>query len=210
MKSTRDRILQTLLNNPNSTINALASAVDINSISVRHHLTNLQAEGLVVAREVRHGVGRPKLVYSLTETGAEKFPTRYLKLINLLFIKLKDKLSPEELRILLSQVAKEIAGDQAKKMSTLTVEAKLDELQTFLTNEGFTIEWEKEGETYVVNEIACPFYHISGDHPEICRIDEEIISTLLSSPVKKGKCVVKGDTFCSYILDNSEKMESIQ
>ena len=47
MKSTRDRILQTLLDKPHSTINELAEAVSINAISVRHHLTSLLLEGLV-------------------------------------------------------------------------------------------------------------------------------------------------------------------
>ncbi len=37
MKSTRDRILQTLVSQPRSTITDLALAVDINAISVRHH-----------------------------------------------------------------------------------------------------------------------------------------------------------------------------
>ena len=71
MKSTRDRILQTILHQPRRTINELAEAVDINPISARHHLTNLQAEGLVAADEERHGVGRPRLVYFLTEEGME-------------------------------------------------------------------------------------------------------------------------------------------
>ena len=43
----RDRILQTLHRQPKRTINELAEAVSINPISVRHHLTNLQMEGLV-------------------------------------------------------------------------------------------------------------------------------------------------------------------
>ena len=50
MNSTRDRILQTLLRQPRTTINELAEAVGINPISVRHHLTNLQVEGLVSYR----------------------------------------------------------------------------------------------------------------------------------------------------------------
>ena len=41
MKSTKDKILQTLLRKPKITINELAEAVGINPISVRHHLTNL-------------------------------------------------------------------------------------------------------------------------------------------------------------------------
>jgi predicted ArsR family transcriptional regulator len=52
MKSTRDHILQTLLRQPRTTINELAETVGINPISVRHHLTNLQVEGLVSTEEV--------------------------------------------------------------------------------------------------------------------------------------------------------------
>src|SRR5690348_7810441 len=92
MKSTRDRILQTLLRHPRSTINELADAVGINPISVRHHLTNLQVEALVAAEEERHGVGRPRLVYFLTEDGLEKFPTRYLRLTTRLLSQMKSKL----------------------------------------------------------------------------------------------------------------------
>jgi predicted ArsR family transcriptional regulator len=55
MKSTRDRILQTLLRKPRSTINELAEAVGINPISVRHHLTNLQMEDWW--RRRRNGMG---------------------------------------------------------------------------------------------------------------------------------------------------------
>jgi len=74
MKSTRERILQTLLVNPHSTISDLAEAVKINNISVRHHLINLLAEGYIVAEEERHGVGRPRLVYSLSQAGQENSP----------------------------------------------------------------------------------------------------------------------------------------
>ena len=92
MKSTRDRILQTLLEHPQSTVIDLANAVNINGISVRHHLSSLLADGLVVAEEVRHGVGRPKQVFSLTENGLERFPTRYLRLTNRLLDQLKRSL----------------------------------------------------------------------------------------------------------------------
>ncbi len=90
MKSTRDRILQTLHRQPKRTINELAEAVSINPISVRHHLTNLQMEGLVAADEERHGVGRPRLVYFLTEVGQENFPTRYLRLTTRLLAQMKE------------------------------------------------------------------------------------------------------------------------
>ncbi len=97
MKSTRERILHTLLVHPTATISDLAEAVEINTISVRHHLTNLQAEGLIQASEERHGVGRPRLVYSLTDSGQEKFPTRYMSLANRLLEQLKETLTQQQL-----------------------------------------------------------------------------------------------------------------
>jgi hypothetical protein len=38
-----------------------------------------QMEGLVEGQEERHGVGRPRLVYVLTDEGMEHFPTRYMR-----------------------------------------------------------------------------------------------------------------------------------
>src|SRR5512136_844559 len=109
MKSTRDRILQTLLRQPRRTINELADAVGINPISVRHHLTNLQMEGLVDAQEERHGVGRPRLVYALSKEGMEHFPTRYLRLTTRLLAQMKESMSGPMVNKLFSQVAEDLA-----------------------------------------------------------------------------------------------------
>lgn len=203
MKSTRDRILQTLLMNPRSTISDLAEAVDINSVSVRHHLTSLQADNLVVAQEERHGVGRPRLVYSLTERGAELFPTRYLRLVNQLLGQLKNSLPKKELDRLLVQIALDITSDFAPRIKNLTIEKKLESIQEFLAKEGFVIEWEKQGTEYIINEVACPFYHISQQHPEVCTIDRTIFTSLLSTPVNKVKCILSGDNHCSYTISQN-------
>ena len=71
MSETRENILKTLFRKPNATVNELADEVGINAISVRHHLISLQADGLVESEERRHGVGRPRLLYRLTDRGRE-------------------------------------------------------------------------------------------------------------------------------------------
>ena len=96
LKSTRDRVLRTLLVRDQCTINELAEAVDINPISVRHHITKLEAERLVDSSEERHGVGRPRRQYYLTEKGRELFPKRYLQLTLRLLDQLKETM-PEEM-----------------------------------------------------------------------------------------------------------------
>jgi DeoR family transcriptional regulator, suf operon transcriptional repressor len=208
MKSTRERILQTLLNHPRSTVNEMASAVDINGISVRHHLSSLEAEGLVTYEEERHGVGRPRLVYFLTEKGRERFPTNYLRLTTRLLDQLKETLPPQMVSRLFTQMATDMAGHFPQQAENLTVEQRLDLVKELLAQEGFAIEWEKQGDSYQINEISCPYYHIGQNHPEVCSVDQTLISTILDIPVEKINCVLRGDTHCTYIISNKAIAES--
>jgi len=207
MKSTRERILQTLLNHPNSTINDLAEAVGINAISVRHHLTSLQAEGLVMAEEERHGVGRPRLVYALTEKGMESFPTRYLRLTNRLLDQMKEALPPAAISKLFASMAEEMASDYAQQVKAMTVEEKLDFIKSLLAKEGFSVEWERQGNEYLIHEITCPYYHVGQAHPEVCTVDQTLISQVLSIPAQKINCVLSGDNHCTYVISELNELE---
>ncbi|MDZ4159130.1 MAG: winged helix-turn-helix transcriptional regulator [Anaerolineaceae bacterium] len=201
MNSTRDRILTTLLQQPRASINVLAHAVGINAISVRHHLINLQAEGLITAEEERHGVGRPRLVYTLTEKGLERFPSRYLSLTNRLLDQLKESLPKKTIDRLFVQMAKEMAAEYAPLVASLPMEEKLNMVKALLAKEGFSVEWEKDGERYLIHEISCPYYHIGQSHPEVCEVDQTVIATILANPVEKVGCIFSGQKHCSYAIN---------
>lgn len=208
MKSTRERILQTLLNHPQSTIQDLANAVGINAISVRHHLTSLQAEGLINAEEERHGVGRPRLVYVLTEKGLEHFPTRYMRLTNRLLDQMKEALPPAAIHKLFTQMAEDIAADYVEQIKPLSVEEKLEFIKDLLDQEGFSVEWERQGENYLIHEISCPYYHVGQVHPEVCTVDQTLISEVLSIPAHKINCLLRGDSHCTYVITDIASGES--
>ncbi len=200
MKSTRDRILQTLLRQPRTTINALAKNVGINPISVRHHLTNLQVEGLVGAEEERHGVGRPRLVYFLTEAGLERFPTRYLRLTSRLLDQLKESMPEPIVSKLFLQMAEDMAGEYAEQMKDRSMEERLEFMKALLTEEGFNVEWEREGSAYQIHEITCPYLQIGQNHPEVCTVDQTLISRMLAVPAEKVHCILSGDAHCTYVV----------
>jgi predicted ArsR family transcriptional regulator len=200
MKSTKDRILQTLLRRPKITINDLAEAVGINPISVRHHLTNLQMEGLIAADEERHGVGRPRLVYSLTEDGMERFPTKYFRLTTRLLTQMKDSMPGPVVANLFSQIAEGMANEYSDQMNGLSMEERLDFVKEMLAQEGFTVEWEKKGDDYQIHEISCPYYQIGIAHPEVCTVDQTLISKMLALPASKVQCILDGGTHCTYVV----------
>lgn len=205
MKSTKDRILQTLLRKPRITINEIAEAVGINPISVRHHLTNLQVEGLVKAEEERHGVGRPRLVYSLTEDGMEKFPTRYLRLTTRLLTQMKETMPAPVVSKLFNQIAEDLASEYASQMQGLSMEERLDFVKEMLAQEGFTVEWEKKGNQYQIHEISCPYYQIGVSHPEVCTVDQTLISKMLALPASKVQCILNGGAHCTYVVQAAGK-----
>jgi len=202
MKSTKDKILQTLLRRPKIRINDLAEAVGINPISVRHHLTNLQMEGLIAADEERHGVGRPRLVYSLTEDGMEKFPTKYFRLITRLLNQMKETMPGPVVAKLFSQIAEDLASEYSSQIQGLSMEERLEFVKELLAQEGFTVEWEKKGNEYQIHEISCPYYQIGTAHPEVCTVDQTLISKMLALPANKVQCILDGGTHCTYVVQS--------
>ncbi len=205
MNNTREKILQSLLRKPRSTINELAEAVGINPISVRHHLTNLQMEGLVEGQEERHGVGRPRLVYTLTDDGMERFPARYMRLTTRLLSQMKETMPGPVVAKLFSQIAEDLADTYADDMRGMNIEKRLDFVKEMLGHEGFTVEWEKKDGKYQIHEISCPYYQIGIAHPEVCTVDQTLISKMLALPASKVQCILDGASHCTYVVDAKNK-----
>jgi predicted ArsR family transcriptional regulator len=206
-ESTRQRVLRTLLAHERSTVNELAVSVGINPISIRHHISKLEADGLVDSIEEKHGVGRPRRLYFLSEKGREQFPTRYLRLIIRLLEQLRESLPDAMVNRLFSQIAREMASDYETILNSLNIEERLNLVTKLLGEEGFAVEWEKHGNEYQIREISCPYYHLGQYYPEICSVDQTLISTMLSVPVEKIKCVLRGDAHCTYAVSNLEEYE---
>lgn len=207
-KSTRQKVLQTLLKEHRCSIVELADAVEINPISVRHHIAKLQADGLVTSDEERHGVGRPRQVFYLTELGLEEFPTRYLRLTIRLLEQLKRNLPPKMVDQLFSQMAADLVEEYAQvaKQQGMNIEQRLELVSDLLKDEGFDLEWEKKGNQYFIREISCPYLHVGQSHPEICVIDQTLISTVLDLPTEKVKCILDGDNQCTFVVPDNQTL----
>jgi len=198
MSNTREKILKTLLTFPGSTINDLAEAVGINSISIRHHLTSLEAEDLVVSSEERHGVGRPRLIYTLTDKGVEEFPSSYLKLTRLMLDYLRNTMSKEEVEQVFKNIGKGIANSHKNDLKGKSFDEQVHLVKTILMDEGFLVELEKKDDSYSLTSLSCPYYRIRRDYPEICALDTALITELLSKPVEIKSCIFNGDDHCVY------------
>lgn len=206
LEPTKEKIFQALRNQGQLTVLELASAVQITPIAVRHHLTTLQAEGMVEVREERHGVGRPRQIYKLTSMAMDRNSTRYYQFTNLLLDQLKEHLSPEMVNNLLLDVASSMVGDWKKELDSLPLPQRLDRLVQLLTQEGFVARVESAGPgRYCLTELACPYSRISLSHPEVCALDASMISRALGTPVERTSCIRSGSDSCTYSIAGEEK-----
>ncbi|GAB4522402.1 MAG: winged helix-turn-helix transcriptional regulator [Anaerolineales bacterium] len=204
--STRQQILEALQNKQRCTIKELADLAEINPVSVRHHISRLEAEGLVTSEEERHGVGRPRRVYLLTTAGAERFPSRYVDMTIRLLEQIKQNLPEQVVERMFSQMARDLLDDQTAglNLDNLNVEERLEVMARILSDEGFQVAWERQGGMYHIHETACPYLHVGQNHPEVCTIDQTLISTLLQVPVEKIQCRLHGDSRCTYTISGKD------
>ncbi|HEY42878.1 MAG TPA: ArsR family transcriptional regulator [Anaerolineae bacterium] len=207
--ATRDTILHSIQIQGQCTVKELAEVVGISPVSVRHHLAQLQAEGLVAAQEVRHGVGRPHHEFSLTKEAIELFPTRYFQLTIRLLNEIKYEMSPERVKSLFSRMTSSIAEAFAESYEHLTTEERLPHLMTMLSSEGFDAEYELQDDRIIIRLLSCPYLDLVQYHPEIDYIDQELIARALSLPFERVSCLSDGDTHCSFVvhLPQGEQLE---
>jgi predicted ArsR family transcriptional regulator len=197
---TRETILHALRSRGKCTVKELADASGVSPVSVRHHLTHVQADGLVQATEERHGVGRPRFVYSLTEAGLEQSPTRYLQLTNRLIDEMKENLPHDKVAELFSGVADSMAADTASQFEGLPWDRRLDRLAQVLSQEGFSAEVERRPDSVLIRELSCPYLSIGRQHREVCGIDQGFIARALAVPVERVACVLDGDAHCTFTV----------
>jgi DeoR family suf operon transcriptional repressor len=206
LETTRERIIRALRANGRMTVSELVDKVRITHIAVRHHLNSLQAEGMIEGRQERHGIGRPHLVYRLTETALDRNPSKYYKFTNFLLDQIKENLPPEMVDRLLEEVASRIAGEWEKELENLPWPHRVDRLVQLLSRDGFVARVEPNGpDQYRLLEFACPYSRISVLHPEICGLDASMFSRALGALVERTSCIRSGSDMCTFSIHGASR-----
>jgi predicted ArsR family transcriptional regulator len=200
MSSTKDEIVTILRKNGTASVNDLAEATGVTAVSVRHHLSSLQADGLITATESHTGVGRPKLLYSLTEAALERFPTKYLRLTDRLLEEMKAAVPSTVIERMFAAIAQDMAALHEAKFEGKSLVEKINLLVNVLGEEGFMAAWNKVGDAYHLTEYNCPYFAIGQRHPEVCTIDQTLISRVLDTTVEKTTCLLNGDQRCVFVI----------
>jgi len=206
MHDTRWSVLEAIKSQGQATVNSLAEQLGVTAISIRHHLNSLQGEGLIKIEMERQGVGRPKHIYTLTEAAQRYFPNKYHILVDRLLDELKAKLPAEQVELIISSMAANVAARYGADQPTRgTLEERLHHLVDILGEEGFMAAVERVDEKIVLTQINCPYVYIGQRHPEVCRIDHTLMESVLGVDVHQTSCVLHGDRSCTFSVSEESK-----
>ncbi|MBN1661620.1 MAG: ArsR family transcriptional regulator [Anaerolineae bacterium] len=202
MQSTRQEMLNILHEEKQATVEDLAERLELTPMTIRHHLNVLQAQNLVVANKVRRSrrVGRPRLVYTLTDAADDLFPHGYGELARHLLAEVKELVSGDETDAIFRRMAERIASEAPPREEGQSFQDRLEQVSAFLEEQGFLSRWEETDEGYMLTNVNCPYRQVSRQHDEVCILDTELIRTLLDVEPRRLTSMRQGDATCSFLL----------
>jgi predicted ArsR family transcriptional regulator len=194
--STRGRII-TLLRRSSRTVEELARELDLTHTAVRAHLAILERDGLVQQRSERRGSGKPSAVYDLAPAAEYLFPMVYSQLLYQLLEVLPERMTPDEVEMLLREVGRRMALQWKVPLGDMQV--RLEAAVEVLNELGGLMEREIEEETLRIRGYRCPFAALVLEHPEVCCLAETLLTELVGVPVKEH-CERTGSVPCRFVV----------
>jgi DeoR family transcriptional regulator, suf operon transcriptional repressor len=208
VESTRDQILRQIRGHRELTVAQLAESLRLSPQAVRRHLDGLRADALIDVRQERHGVGRPSLVFFVTERGEEMGGRTYLQLLSRMFRHL-EKLDASQVggvngsqvvEQVFSGIAEEVAADHRAEVRGETLGQRIEEASHALHKEGIVDGWEKDGDDFHLVNGDCPYLKLAELSDAACSADRHSIELLVGGHVEQTKRIVDGAPCCEYIV----------
>ena len=176
----------------------LAEALGYSMNAVRHHLKELEADGVVGYDRAPRGVGAPAHVYRLTAKGHSLFPDRYERTV----VDLLDHLVATEGRqaavALLEQQYQALTARLEADTRGVPAERRGEVIARVLDAEGYMATWAALATGGLLTEHHCPHRLIAERFPEICVAEEKFLAQVFGAAIERRSRMAGGCGTCSY------------
>ncbi len=199
-RSTRSRILDYLYKYQSASVRELSNIFGLTGANIRHHLAVLTENDQVeiVGRRLE-GRGRPSSVYGFSHRLlGEGFEMLAGALLEQSFPENENQGSGSKLESL----AMKIIGTTPREEQG-SVPTRLGRTINKLNELHYLSRWEAGAQGPRVILGNCPYAGIIAHHPELCRMDDHILSLLLGLPVKQKIKLQPGKNglpFCAFLV----------
>ncbi|HLI07282.1 MAG TPA: ArsR family transcriptional regulator [Ktedonobacteraceae bacterium] len=197
--STRGQIVL-LLRRKARTVDELAQMLHLTDNAIRAHLATLERDGIVRQQGMRRIGSKPSVVYELAAGAEQLFPKAYGAILHQLLDVLAECMTAEELEVALREVGRRIAAHW--NISEEDLRTHLEAAVEVLNELGGMAELEVCDAAYCIRGYSCPLAAAVPGHPEVCRLAETLLSTLIGVPVQE-RCERGEALHCRFIVSEA-------
>ncbi len=184
----------------------LAKRMKISRMAVHKHLVALESRGLVESEKERRGVGRPRLLYRLTDQSGNIFPKTYGALAVCALNFIDRNMGRKGVEKALRERQSDLFKQYYERLRPLNLEGRVQELSKIRDREGYMAESKKlPSGKFVIMEYNCPVIQVAQEYWEACSTERELFEKLLDVSVETTHRAAKGDLVCRFLIDPKSK-----
>lgn len=190
-----------LKRHPNASLAEIADGLGMSKVAALGHLQRLESDGLVERSYQAGHVGRPRVLFRLTERGTTLFPQAYTEMSLSALEFIERRLGRAAVGELLSQRAGEVADRNWTRLRAPTLPSRVAELARIRTEGGYMAEvaGRRRGSVELV-EHNCPILALAKQYPEACETERRLFESMLRAEVDVSHRVVAGDPVCRFLI----------
>jgi predicted ArsR family transcriptional regulator len=179
-------------------VTELADAMEVTATAVRQRLTRLMSQNSIQRESTRHGRGRPRHRYWLTEKGISLTGSNFTDLAMTLWKEIGKSNDPELRRQTMRRIARALAAGYADQIEGVTPEERMRSLAALLQERRIPTSVESTDQGIVLTEHACPYPNLAEQDRDICNMERMMFSELLGQDVELTQCRLQGDSHCRF------------
>jgi len=186
------------------TAKQLAGKLGVSANAIRHHLKELEAEGLIVYGREQRGVGAPTFAYRLSAAGEEQFPRRYEETLTELLQRVTERAGRNVVVELLEDHYASLTRRLQSELAGVTGGDRVAAIARLMSDAGYMAEWQEAEGAFRLSEHNCAIRAVAERYPEVCAAEERFLQAVLGAAVDRRTHIVSGCNACEYAIQFSE------
>jgi DeoR family suf operon transcriptional repressor len=199
-KGLRGETLAELKRSQPLTARELARTLGVSPNAIRHHLKELEADGLVAYGREQRGVGAPTFAYRLSAPGEALFPKRYEQTLTELLEHVSARQGREAAVDLFVAHYENLSRRLNAELEGTAPQRRLEAVARVMSDAGYMAEWNAAEGSFRLAEHNCALRAVAERFPEICAAEERFLQRVLAATVERRAHIVSGCNACEYAI----------
>ena len=207
---TQEQIMHRLKTRGPQSVKILSKQLDMTTMGVRQHLTDLERKGIVdQTREEKQTRGRPVHLWKLTQVGHQYFPDSHSQVTLELIDVIRSTLGEESLNKLVDKRNEQllIQYRDAFVAAGEALQPCIEKLAELRSNEGYMAEVRLIPGGWLLIENHCPICSAAENCQQFCRSELAMFQDLFSEQanVERVDHLLAGARRCAYRITEGPK-----